>query len=143
MDSDLEKAKRLLHSQGLALAVVKEGRLLYMSRREGIADLLTCVEGMGEGLKEAALADKVVGKAVAMVARLAGIRSLYALVISQAGAKALEQGQVRVEYEQLVPLIVNRAGTGPCPMEALTLSLDDPTEAFQALKAFMARSKGP
>lgn len=145
LKEDLEKAKQLLHAENLSLVLVKDGQVLGKSEREGVFDLLTLVKELGPRTRASALADKVVGKAVAAVVRYAGISAIYAPLMSQAAKTALTEGNVYLEYESLVPFILNKECTGLCPMERLTLELDDPAEAVAALWAFVKgapRAKG-
>lgn len=137
MKDDLRLAKETLQARGLSLVLVKGGKLLRWSQREGIADLLAFMEELGAELQGAALADKVVGKAVAMVVCYAGIASVYSPLASQAALVQLRGAGVTVEYDQVVPNILNKQGTGTCPLERLTLALDDPREAVEALREFL------
>ena len=85
----------------------------------------------------AALADKIVGKAVAMVARTAQMRAVYSPLMSQAACDALARDHIAFEYDRLVPLILNKRSDGPCPMERLTLAIDEPRAAVSALRDFV------
>ncbi|MFQ6057719.1 MAG: DUF1893 domain-containing protein [Anaerolineae bacterium] len=143
MKSDLQLAKDTLRAQNLSFVLAKAGRVMGASSHPGIGDLLRAVEALGEETRGAALADKVVGKAVAMVARYAGIAAVYASLTSEAARTALAAGGISLEYDQLVPLILNQQGTGSCPLERLTSALDDPQEAVAALRAFVTDEQPP
>lgn len=138
MKDDLRLAKETLQTRGLSLVLVRGGKLLRWSQREGIADLLVFMEELGAELQGAALADKVVGKAVAMVVRYAGIASVYSPLASQAALVQLRGAGVTLEYDQVVPNILNKQGKDTCPLERLTLALDDPREAVEALREFLS-----
>lgn len=135
--TDLELARRMLERDALAFALVKDGTVLSVGKREGIGELLQAVNLLGERAQGASLADKIVGKAVAMVARSAGIRAVYGVLASQAARDALSVEQITFECDRLVPLILNKRNDGPCPMERLTLPLNDPNEAVNALRDFV------
>jgi len=137
LQGDLERAKELLHAQDLSLVLVKDGQVLGTSKREGVVDLLTLVKSLGPRAQSSALADRVVGKAVALIVRHGGISAVYAPLISQAAKAELAKAEVYLEYESLVPFILDKERTGLCPMERLTLELDDPGEAVAALWAFV------
>jgi len=83
------------------------------------------------------LADKVVGKAVAMVARAAHLRAVYSPLASQAALDALTIDHIPLEYDRLVPLILNKRNDGPCPMEKLTQPIQNPLQAVTALREFV------
>jgi len=134
---DLELAKRKLNNDSLAFVIVKDGAVLHTGKREGIGELIQAVDALGHAANGAALADKIVGKAVAMVARSARFRSVYSPLASQAARAALAIDKISLEYDRLVPLILNKRNDGPCPMERLTLPIDDPVQAVDALREFV------
>jgi hypothetical protein len=137
VNGDLELARTLLQAQGKALVLVKDGRVLGTGEHKGMADLLALAEQLGQEAQGAALADRVVGKAAAMVARSMGVASVYALLVSQPAREALAKGGVPLEYEQLVPAILNEKGAGPCPLERLVAAIEDPAEAERVLRNFL------
>ncbi len=140
--TDVELARQALQRNALAFALVKDGVILRTGKREGIGELLEAVDALGDGIRDASLADKIVGKAVAMIARAAGLRAVYATLASHAAVAALAQDRIPLTYEGLVPLILNKRNDGPCPMERLTLPLANPLEAVSALREFV-RTRRP
>ncbi len=135
--NDLELAKQRLLAGSLSFVLVKDGVTLCSGTREGIAELLEASSKQGDAAHGASLADKIVGKAVAMIARAAGIRAVYTPLASQAARDALAADHIPLEYERLVPLVLNKRNDGPCPMERLTLPIDDPLQAIAALEKFV------
>ena len=87
-------------------------------------------------LENTVLADKVIGKAAALLIIFGNIKVVYANVMSDCAKKILEENNVEVEYNRIVPYIMNRDGTDKCPMEKLIENIDDPTEAFQTFSDF-------
>lgn len=135
--TDLELAKQKLSADALAFVIVKGGAVLRTGTRDGIGELLDALDALGEQARGAALADKIVGKAVAQVACAAQIRALYAPLMSQAACDALARAHIAFEYARCVPLILNKRSDGPCPLERLTAPLDDPAAAVTALREFL------
>ncbi len=136
--NDLELAKQTLTADSLAFVLVKDGAILRTGRRQGIGELIQAVDALGDQARGAVLADKIAGKAVAMVARAAGFGAVYAALASQAGRDALAEDHIPLEYARLVPLILNQRNDGPCPMERLTLPISDPQTAVTALREFVS-----
>lgn len=128
---DLETAKRLLKAEGFTCVLCRKERI-YTSRERGVTSLV-------QYLSDAVLltgysaADKVVGKAAAMLFILAGIKAVYAETISQPALDVLCTAGVEVSYGILTERIINRAGTGMCPMEQAVLDIYSPEEAFTAI----------
>jgi len=135
--TDLQLAKQKLNGDSLAFVIVKDGTVLRTGTRDGIGELIETIDALGEQARGAALADKIVGKAVAMVARTTQMRAVYSPLMSQAACDALARDQIAFEYDRLVPLILNKRSDGPCPMERLTLPIDDPGQAVAALRDFV------
>jgi hypothetical protein len=135
--NDLGIAKQKLDSDSFAFVLVKDGAILSTGTRDGVGELIQVTDTLGDATRGASLADKVVGKAVAMVARTVGIRAVYATLMSQAACDALDGANITYEYAKHVPLILNKRNDGPCPMERLTQTIDEPRQAVNALREFI------
>jgi Domain of unknown function (DUF1893) len=140
--TDLELAIQILRAEGLSFVLVKDGQTLARGSRDGIGELLAAAETLGETARGASLADKVAGKAVAMVAAHLGLGAVFSPLASQAAQQVLIRHGIPLQVERLVPLILNRRNDGPCPMERLTMPLEEPSEAVAALKEFVAVRNG-
>ena len=124
--------KEELRSRELTCLVIWEtGR--FESQKRGVAPLLELLQTQGS-CKGGKAADKVVGRATAFLYKLLQIKTLHAGVISQGALEVLQQSSITVTYDTLVPGIRNRTDTGPCPMEAATIHIDDPQEALKAIR---------
>ncbi len=140
--TDLELAKQKLHDDALAFAIVKDGAVLRTGTRDGIGELIESVDALGPLADGASLADKIVGKAVAMVVRSAHLQAVYSPLASIAARDALAKDHILLECDRLVPLILNKRNDGPCPMERLTMPIAVPDEAVSALRAWLV-SRAP
>lgn len=141
MEQDSMLAKRLLREKNAACAVVKEGAA-ELSYQAGIRPLLDWLEQKPDFLRGACVADRVVGKAAAMLMLAGGVREIYAGVVSHYALECLAQHGVLCFYEEKVVSIRNRAGTGMCPMEECCLAMDDPDEAHAALRHKVDEMRG-
>jgi hypothetical protein len=130
----LPDAKKILLDSEATFVLLK-GDLVYSSTDRGVSPILGKLAEEGEPLNGAAVADRVIGKAAALLLVYGKIDSLYAAVLSRFAAKVLEDHGITYEYDKMVPNIINRDGTDMCPMEKLVLEIDDPAEAFRALLA--------
>ncbi|MDD4546451.1 MAG: DUF1893 domain-containing protein [Oscillospiraceae bacterium] len=132
MSPELNKAKRRL-IEGEYSFVLINGDEEYVSSSKGIAPIISLLESSPELLKGASVADKVIGKAAALLLIYGGVKEIFTEVISSHGILVLESEKKIIEFEKQVQYIVNRAGTGMCPMEKRVLEIDDPTKGYQAL----------
>ena len=137
MKQDTKQALAMLEV-GSYTCVVCKGDIRFSATERGVKPLLNWLEG-GTDLRGFCAADKVVGKATAMLYRLLQVQEVYAAVISDAALQTLEDGNIRAFYGTRVPHIINRTGDGCCPMESATAHIRDPREALEAIEHTLVR----
>ena len=130
---DLERAKAILEQDGYTCVLCK-GERIYSSNHRGVRPLLDLLETNVSGF---CAADKVVGKATAMLYCLLNVKAVHAQVISQAALQVLQSRGIAVTWDAQVEYIRNRAGDGRCPMEQATENIDDPQSALVAIQKKM------
>lgn len=130
--TDLEKAKEILKS-GNYTCVLCKGKQIYTSVERGVVPMLEYIDN-GTDLHGFSAADKVIGKAAAMLFCHVGIAEVYTDVISKAAADFLTVKEICFTYNLLVESIINRKGDGICPMEQVTAEISDTKEAIRAIK---------
>lgn len=113
----LEEVKEILYSKNASLVVsyingeIKE---YYQNRINDIRDIL---KENPLSLQGAIVADKVIGKVAASILTLAGVKEIYADVISKYAIPVLEENGIKYEYKNKADYIINNDKTGMCPME--------------------------
>ncbi len=132
---DIELARSLLEHERWNLIIVKEGRVLLSSKERGVAPLFQAIQSMGKGLHNAAVADRIVGSAVAMLCLHARITSVYADIASQGALDMLKKQGVAISSKNIVPYISNYDGTDLCPFEKLASNVENPAQLFSNLKS--------
>lgn len=132
----LTKAKQILLDNSHRLVIIKND-ITVISNERGVKALLNLLDGNTD-FHGAYAADKVVGKAAAMIYVLLGIKELYTSVISNGAKDIIESHGILLEYDEAVPYIVNRQGDGVCPME---LAVGDEKEPEKAVDKVRARLK--
>jgi len=130
--TDLELAKEQLIKDGCT-SVVRKGDSVYFSKARGVKPLLNWLDE-GMDFTGYSAADKVVGKAAAMLYVLLGVSRIHALVISEKAMQVLAGNGIEVTYDTLTERIHNRTNTGFCPMEAAVWEIDDLQEGLQAVR---------
>lgn len=126
-----DKALAVLRNTDASFVYVTEEAVLT-SEYKGIRRLLALVNEQTT-LAEGFVADRIVGKAAALLMVLQGAKNVYAETIDQPALAVFRTHGVNVLFRKLVPIIINRAGDGICPMENAVLAVDDPREAFTVL----------
>lgn len=135
--TNLQRAVTLLHREHYTCVLCDRDRILT-SRKGGILPLLErCEEG--ECCRDMCAADHVIGKAAAMLLVLMQVQEVYGDIMSTSAQQYLQQHGVAAHYGSLVPEILDRTGTAPCPMERAVADLTAPAEAPIALRAAIQR----
>ena len=129
---DLEKAKKILNKNNLSLVIIKNLDLYFETSSQGIKSFLETIERFKAKLEGASVADRVVGKAIALLCVGAKIKEIYAKTLSEQG-KEIKKYLIKHEYDNLVKKILNRNGKDMCPFEKLVLDISDPEEAYVKL----------
>ena len=136
MTGDCLQARTILEAEGCTCVFYKQGAV-YKSFDRGIRPLLALLDS-GQELSGFCAADKVVGKAAALLYCLLRVQEVYAPVISKPALEVLENHGIRVSYQVCTPAIQNRAGNGLCPMETATLCCTTPQQALGAIRTALA-----
>lgn len=107
------------------------GGALLSSDEHGILPPLRWLREGRDVLRGADVADRVIGRAAALLFACGGVRSVWAARMSEAARDFLRAAGIMFEYGELVPAILNRDGTGLCPMEQRAMGIETPEEAFR------------
>lgn len=133
-------ARDELKQKDCALVIAKNERILFETKATGIRGLLTAVDQLGEGMKDASVADKIVGEAAAQLCLYSEAQGVYAVTMSQCAKDLLDQSEIDYEYENLVPHILNMKKTDLCPFEKVVAGSKTTIEAYERLKKAVHRS---
>ena len=128
----LERLRDMLIS-GNQTCVISDGTEYITSRERGVKPLIALIDG-GRRLDGFYAADKVVGKAAALLYAYMKIEALYACVLSEKALAVCKAHGIGVEYDVLAKSIINRKGDGICPMETLTENVCEPSIALDMIK---------
>ena len=137
MTADTERAKRLLEEGGYT-CVLCRGDVCHTSSASGIAPMLEFI-GSKTDLIGFCAADRIVGKAAAMLFVLAKVSEVYAGVMSRAAADMLSAHGIAHSCGVLTDRIINRRGDDICPMEKAVADTDDPEAGYAAIAAARKR----
>ncbi len=131
---DLEIAESQLNEKGLKLCVVKEANVVFESETGGIVGFLTMIEKLGRSLEGASIADRVVGRAIALLCVYAKVKAVYASVLSKEGKDAFEEHAIPHRWNRLVENVLDVERIRICPFEKLAMELSDPAKAYRKLR---------
>lgn len=115
--SRLEEVKQRRQQKNASLVVGYSNGEIKEYYQNRIRDIQMILLENPEALKGAVVADKVIGKVASSILVLAGVKEIYAEVMSKYALSVLEENQVVYEYQTLVDYVENNDKTGMCPME--------------------------
>lgn len=134
----IDTAIEIIKSGKATCVVMQDGVVVGEATGIGVKPILHFLEN-SDKLKEAHVADKIVGKAASMLLVQGGVRCVYGEVMSESGYIFLKNRDIDVSYGQLVKMIKSRTGTGMCPLEESVIDIDDIKEGYHAIKATIAK----
>jgi len=134
---DLELAENELKSRNMNLVIVKNGVVLCQSTASGMRGLLQAVEEYNEDLAGTAVADKIVGRAAAMLCVYFKVKSVFAITMTEGALRFLTKNRVAHKFERYVLRLMNTQGTDICPFERAIRDIDNPKEAFKTLRSLV------
>ena len=121
----------------LTCAVAHAGKVIFTSQARGVKPLVDFYHTHGSAYAGAALADKVIGRAAALIITLCGVGEVYSDVMSTSALAELRSAGITARCGREVEAIRNRDNTGLCPMEALSQGVQSPREMLARAEEFL------
>jgi len=137
---DLGRAYALLESGGHAVVLCRGDDILTGAGR-GVAPLVDWLSA-GTDLAGFAAADRVVGRAAALLYIAGRVRAVHAVLASQPALDLLAAHSVTALADTVVPQILNRDRSAGCPMEAAVAGTSDPAQALDLLRLALETMRG-
>lgn len=118
--------------------VLCKDETVYTATERGVKPLVDWISANQETVGFCA-ADKVVGKAAALLYVRMEVAAVYAKVMSRAAAETLQRYGIAATYDVMTEAVRNRTDTGLCPMEQTVMDIDEPNAALEAIRAKMKK----
>lgn len=134
----LSQIRRQLNATGATLLLRTADGSIVECHGRGVSDLFRLLNDSPEKLRQATVADKVIGKGAAAIMALGGIAAYTTPVASDAAVRILKNAGIEGRADTIVPSIQNRAKTGRCPLEQRLDGLDDIRDMLPAIAKFVA-----
>jgi hypothetical protein len=136
---DLEMAKERLRNGDLGLSIVKDGHVMYESASRGLFGLLDAIESERTILNGSSVADRIVGKAVALLCVYVKVKAVYAITLSREAKAVLDYHAVCNEFDGLVDVILDVDHVNMCPFEQLVEGISSPRVAYEKVRVLCQR----
>ncbi|MBT8172196.1 DUF1893 domain-containing protein [Candidatus Bathyarchaeota archaeon] len=135
-NQDLELAKLKLVKEDLSLVIVKNEKVIFETKKQGVNGFLQAIDQLNKELIGASVADKIIGVAAAMLCVYSGISFVFTLTVSKGGIKIFEENNILCTFQEKVSNILNRHKTDVCPFEKIAIESNNSEEAYMKLKFF-------
>ena len=132
MEKDFQKAKEEYNSGKYTLVICKDEDIIK-SDVTGIRPVMTLIDSKKD-YKGYSAADKIVGRAAAFLYTLLQVKNLYGETMSKGAVEILKNSGIYYEYKTLTDYIENRQKTGMCPMDEAVKDIDNPKDAYEAIR---------
>lgn len=135
-----EELKKLILENKHNCILVENDNIIMTSLEKGVAPLYNYIKDnkvLPSG--EVKIADKIVGRAVAFLAIYLKAKFIYSKTISKTALDVLKDYDIEVDYDIVVPFILNRNKDGQCPMEKSLEGINSAEEAFNIIDKFKMR----
>lgn len=128
----------ILHAGDHSLVLRTATGEIYTFDRRGVADLHALYHDPSHPLAGADTADKVVGMGAAALMIAGGVRRCHTDVISTDALRLFRANGVECTFDHEVPIIINRTGTGRCPLETRLAPLHGISVMLPEIDRFVA-----
>jgi len=125
-----------LEKTGLSILIYRGEKVIFSSASVGMRPLLEAIVTLGrEMLRGTIVADKIVGRAAALLIAYMAAAEVHAAVISATAVEVLSSHNIGYHFGQKVDSIKSRDGVIICPFERLVQEITDPEEAYNRIRA--------
>lgn len=139
--SDLDIAISHLYNKELTLAIAKNGKIIFQTDSHRISGFIFAIDTLGVQLNGASVADRVAGKALALLCIYAGICEVYAEVLSKNADVLFEENGITFQCKHLVDNVLDLKKTDICPFEKAAVDITDPFVSYAVFKDLLAKMK--
>jgi len=134
---DIDIARKILIEEDQAMVVVKNGEVIFKSIDRGIKPMYILSTEMKDKARGASLADRVIGKGAALLCGYTEINEVYTELMSEGGMDTLKKYNIPFTMAKTCPYIKNRDKSGYCPIENMSMDIDDPVLLLEKIKVFL------
>ena len=127
-----------LIANGFSIQVENEKGIFYQSSEPMLKPLIKCLNQYTAQMSGATVVDKIVGLAAAYLCMIGKVGRVLTPLASQSAEDALRGKGIELIAVRIIPQIMNRDGTAPCPMEQLAASFAAPEEFYAEMKRRMS-----
>ena len=135
---ELEDVKNLLYNRNYKIVVIKNGKVLFTSFDRGIKPIFDLQNEINHNeIENSFIADRVIGKAAALILSELKIKGIYSELISKDALNIFINNNIEVSYKKKVDKILNRTKTDLCPIEKMSYYENNVENLLKKIKIFL------
>jgi len=124
--SKLNDIKKELYENNYKIIVMKNDEAIFISMERGIKPIYDLYNQVNhKSINNAYVADRVTGKAAALILSYLKIKGIFTELISENAIKIFKENDIEVEYKTKVKNILNRTKDDLCPVEKISFNETD------------------
>ena len=117
--------------------IVKDNdETVFVSKAKGVKPLLDFI-AEGKSYTNLTVIDRIVGRGAIFLAIKAEAVKVITPIISKRALEVAKSYELDVEYQKVIPYIINRTGDGCCPIEMAVTPTQDYEEAYNIISLFV------
>lgn len=139
----IDIAKDMLYKDNLKILIYKDKKVVFKSKNRGIQPIFELPRKIKLSEVEGAyVADRVIGRAAAMILSSLKIKAIYTRIISEEAIKIFKENNIQVSYDKKVKNILNRTKEDLCPIEKLSQGVNNVEELLEEIEIFLKEVVG-
>ena len=138
---NLKLARETLYIENQKIVIVNDNSIVYKNDSFGIKPLFIAFNTIKDKMKGASCADRVIGKAAALIYKQAQIKELYCDIITTIGKEILLNSGIHVTFIEEIEYVKNREKNGMCPVETLAKDEIDFSNLLKNIEIFLQEKK--
>lgn len=128
------EAVEMIRGNQAECVIVKNNRIAVVERGRGVSPLLKIYDNNRSEMADAAVVDKVIGRAAAFIVIAGKSKSVYGKIMSEDALELLKKHNIKTAYDLLVPRILNQKRDGLCPLEDSVKNDTVPEKALESMR---------
>jgi len=130
---DINTARKIIETHPYTVAIVKEGNIIFTSKKNEIKSILFAIEKFKDELAGAVVGCNLVSKAAAFLCRYQKIKGVYSPRGTKTGIALLIMGGIPCQVDEMIQNIAENEAEY-YPFDQALVNVESPEEAYSILK---------
>mgnify|MGYP006280616087 CR=1 FL=1 len=114
--------------------ILKNNKVIFTSEKKGVKPMIDYYSNYGTSSEPLIVVDRIMGKGAVVLAIFIGANHVVTPVVSQLALDFANSKNIRIDYNKVVPYIINRTKDGQCPIETAVADIDSVDEGYEVIR---------